>query len=266
MVTSGGFPALETFRRGGLRPRSHFSFCGMLCPMVAVQPTFFRELYARFQSPISELDCGEKCAPYNQRGVPFCCDTRHAVPTAYQAEWRYLQENTDLWRRWNGGGGAELRRLQAETPPGQVLVACLGPDRCQRAYRALTCRAFPFFPYIDSRGAFLGLSYYWEYEDRCWVISNLHVVTPAYRAECIAAFETLFERLPQEVDNFAHHSAVMRKAFRGLRRAIPLLHRNGQTYKISPRTERLRRVPVERLPKFGPYKIAASLPFPDEVP
>jgi hypothetical protein len=57
----------------------------------------------------------------------------------------------------------------------------------------------------------------------------------------------------------------MRRVFQGYRRAIPLLHRNGHVYKVSPRNERIRHVQVESLPKFGPYKIAASMPFPDEM-
>jgi hypothetical protein len=57
----------------------------------------------------------------------------------------------------------------------------------------------------------------------------------------------------------------MRDEFSKKRRAIPLLHRNGGTYKISPGSERLRKVAVDQLPKHGPYKLAASMPFPDEI-
>jgi len=226
----------------------------------------FALLLARFPSPIVRLDCGKKCAPYNENGVPFCCDTRHAVPTAYEAEWEYLRVNTDLWHLWEADDLAETERLKAQTPSGQVLIACLGHTHCQRSFRSLTCRSFPFFPYIDLRGIFLGLSYYWEYEDRCWVISNLSVVTPRYRNEFIAAYDQVFTRMPQELQNFRHHSIVMRRIFARQKRAIPLLHRNGGTYKVTPSNGRMRRVPVESLPKFGPYQIADVLPFPDELP
>jgi hypothetical protein len=108
------------------------------------------------------------------------------------------------------------------------------------------------------------LSYYWEYEDRCWVISNLSIVSLEYRAEFIAAYDELFERMPAELDNFRFHSTMMRRIFGRRRRAIPLLHRNGGCYKITPRNGRLRRISPESLPKFGPYLAAAQMPFPDE--
>ncbi len=232
--------------------------------MCALQDMNFAALYARFQSPITALNCGDKCAPYNENGVPFCCDTRHAVPTAYAAEWEYLQGNTDLWHRWQSNDPAETTRLQNDTPTGQVLIACQGHENCLRGFRSITCRAFPFFPYIDRKGDFIGLSYYWEYEDRCWVISNLKVVSSEYRAEFIAAYDFIFENMPAECENFRYHSVIMRRIFGRRHRAIPLLHRNGGTYKITPRNGRMRRVPIEKLPKFGPYKIAADLPFPGE--
>jgi hypothetical protein len=225
----------------------------------------FAALYAGFQSPITVLDCGSKCAPYNPNGVPFCCDTNHAVPTAYPAEWEYLQKNTALWHPWESEDPQEAQDLRLQAPDGHVLIACQGHQHCQRGFRSLTCRAFPFFPYIDSRGEFIGLSYYWDYEDRCWVISNLHKVEPDYRNEFIAVYDEIFARDAQEKENFARFSADMRDDFARLKRSIPLLHRGGGAYKISSSSERLRRVEPGSLPKFGPYAVAARLPFPDEI-
>jgi hypothetical protein len=230
-----------------------------------INPAAIAAAYARFQAPIAALDCGSKCAPYNENGVPFCCDTDHAIPTAYEGEWVHLQENTDMWRPWQAEDPSETARLQNETPPGQVLIACQGAARCQRGFRSLTCRAFPFFPYINSQHEFIGLSFYWEYEDRCWVISNLQAVQPEYRSEFVDVYDMIFELAPEEKESFAHHSAEMRKQFAQRRRTIPLLHRDGAAYKISAATEKLRRVPVDQLPKFGPYRIAAMLPFADEI-
>ncbi len=221
-------------------------------------------LYRVFNGPMSELDCGQKCAPYNERGVPFCCDIRHAVPAAYRAEWDYLKANSDLWHIWHADDPQEQAQLKEETPPGMVLLACLGHAHCQRDYRTMTCRSFPFFPYIDSEMRFIGLSYYWEYQDRCWVISHLDEVDPAYRQQFIEAYDRLFAVEPDELAAFAHHSQRMRTVFGGRRRTLPLLHRNGSAYKISPGSERLRRVSPQTFPKYGPYAIAALMPFPDE--
>lgn len=233
--------------------------------MSLIKPEDFANLYAAFQAPIFAFDCGRKCAPHNARGVPFCCDTRHAVPTAYDAEWHYLRRNTDLWHLWDSQDKVLKARLQDETPDGMRLIECLGHQHCQRGFRALTCRQFPFFPYLTSSAEFIGLSYYWEYEDRCWVISNLHVVTSQYRQQFIQTFDRLFAAMPQEVESYRYHSELMRDEFNQVRRAIPLLHRNGFAYKISTHNERMRRVPVDKLPKFGPYKLAEQMAFPDEI-
>ncbi len=224
----------------------------------------FTQLYKGFDAPITAFDCGKKCAPYNEEGKPFCCDTRHAVPSVYEAEWIYLSEATDLWHAWEGETPKETERLQKQTPEGHCLVECKGHLLCQRGFRSLTCRSFPFFPYVDKAGNFLGLSYYWEYEDRCWVISNLGDVTAEYLGQFITTYEEIFRIHPQDFSNFQYHSMQMRKIFGRRHQAITLLHRNGNFYKITPRNGRLRKMDKLRLPKFGPYQISATLKFPDE--
>jgi hypothetical protein len=215
-------------------------------------------LYAGFDAPITAFDCGKKCAPYNASGKPFCCDICHAVPAAYRQEWAFLQPNTDLWHVWLGDectqNPEDPERLLAETPDHMLLLACLGPDRCQRSYRALSCRQFPFFPYISSSLRFLGLAYEWEFENTCWVISNLQIVSDTYRQQFVQTFDQLFARWPEEFNSYIALSEDMRAHFANRRRRIPLLHRNGQSYLLSPLSERLQRVPVERLPKLGLYK------------
>jgi hypothetical protein len=225
----------------------------------------FAAFYARFASPIAVLDCGERCGPYNERGAPFCCDIYHAVPTAYQKEWEYLQAHTDLWRRWEGDTPAQTKALRSQAPDEQILIACLGYRYCQRNFRSLTCRAFPFFPYITREGNFIGLAFYWEYEDCCWVISHLQMVSLEYRAEFLAAFDALFKQMPEEKENFRKFSTLMRRIFGRQRRAIPVLHRNGGVYKVTPHNGRKRRMDPAKLSRYGPYKIAQELPFPGEL-
>ncbi len=216
-----------------------------------------RALYDGFNAPLTALDCGQQCAPRNPNGKPFCCDICHAVPAVYRQEWEYLQQNTDLWRAWRGDEcptGPNGQLLQAESPEEMVLLACLGPQACQRPFRALSCRQFPFFPYVASDYRFVGLAYEWEFEPVCWVISNLGAVTEDYRREFIEAHDRLFA-LEQEVfENYAYHSERMRTHFAGQRRRIPLLRRNGGFYLLSPASERMTRVSAEELPKFGEYR------------
>ena len=213
----------------------------------------YPDLYALFDAPIAELDCGKCCVLHNPRGVPFCCDIHHAVPVVYEDEWSYLGANTDLWFPWGGRTQAEERRLVDETPAGMRPLQCLGHLRCQREFRALSCRAFPFFPYITRDDRFIGLTYYWKYERTCWVISNLDVVSELYRGEFMEAFDEILMSVPGEWESYWSLSASMRRVFSRWKRAVPLLHRNGGTYKISPASGRLRRVNVRTFKKFGPY-------------
>ncbi len=230
-------------------------------------PEDFRRLYAAFDAAMTDVDCGAKCAPYNEYGVPFCCDPRHAVPTLYRAEWRLLRP-TGLWRLWQGEDAAETRRLWEETPDYQVPAVCAGPEAmcgAHRGWRSIVCRSFPFFPYLSREGAFLGLTYYWQYEDRCWVISHLGRVRLEFRRQFVAAYERLFALYPQERETFRHHSTVMRRVFGRRHAEIPLLHRDGGYYWVRPRDGRLRPAQPEDFPKYGVYALAAQMPFPDEL-
>jgi hypothetical protein len=217
------------------------------------------------ETPITVFDCGKKCAPFNEYGVPFCCDTGHTIPTAYLPEWTYLEGNTDLWHLWEGDDPQETEELCAQTPDEQVLIECLGHQLCQRDFRSITCRAFPFFPYITKESEFIGLSYYWEYEDRCWVINHLEVVTPAYVQEFVAAHDLIFRQIPSELENFRYYAIIMRRIFGRQKRTIPLLHRDGRAFAIKPKDGTFEPVDPLQLPKYGPYAIAAEMPFPDEL-
>ena len=216
-----------------------------------------RRLYDAFDSPVTRLDCGRKCAPFNPVGKPFCCDICHAVPAVYDEEWDYLKRNTDLWHPWRGDECPDsegVLRLKDETPDGMALLTCKGPALCQRNFRALSCRQFPFFPYVTADYRFLGLAYEWEFEDRCWLISNLHRVSQSYRSQFVDRHDVLFAQRQEIFENYAYHSERMRELYVERRRRIPLLHRNGDDYLVSPASGRLARAPSIQFPRFGPYR------------
>ena len=226
--------------------------------MENTSPILLRQLYDGFDAPVTDVDCGQMCAPHNPSGKPFCCDICHAVPAAYREEWDYLQPRTDLWHTYRGdecaGEQNDPAALLADTPEHMLLLACLGPAHCQRDFRAISCRQFPFFPYISVDYRFVGLAYEWEFENTCWVISNLGRVTDAYRQEFVATYDAMFEQYPQDFDSYAILSDQVRARFIEKRRRIPLLHRNGGYYLISPASGRRARVKVEDLSRFGVYK------------
>src|SRR6266498_1214807 len=86
-----------------------------------LQSAEIRSIYDGFDSSIAAFDCGQKCAPHNPSGKPFCCDISPADAAT---------------------------QLKSDTPKEMILLARLGPSRCEREARALSCRQFPFFPYV----------------------------------------------------------------------------------------------------------------------
>jgi hypothetical protein len=216
-----------------------------------------RRVYDQFNEPVTAVDCGKMCAPHNPTGKPFCCDICQAVPAVYRQEWAFLRQNTDLWHAWRGDEceqeSTDPERLRAETPRNMHLLACQGPAYCQREYRALSCRQFPFFPFITSDYRFIGLAYDWAFEPTCWVISNLGLVREEYRREFVQTFDQLFDLWPDELEGYALQSEQMRAQFVQKKRRIPILHRRGGYYLLSPRSERLYKVEGDALKRFGPY-------------
>ncbi|MCJ7715503.1 MAG: hypothetical protein MUO54_03145 [Anaerolineales bacterium] len=225
----------------------------------------FEELYRGFSVPVTGIDCGEKCGPFNDYGVPVCCDIQLVVPSAYDLEWDYLQEKTDLWNLWQGSSEIGKEELTREIQPGQVLLQCLGQTHCQREFRSLTCRAFPFFPYLDSAGNFKGLSYYREYRDQCWVISNLSLVNDDYKKQFRWVFEKIFSLYPSDKENYQGFSNHMRDQAADAGREIPLLDFAGRVHIINPGNEQIREITYHELDCFGPFGIIKELVFPDEI-
>jgi hypothetical protein len=217
----------------------------------------FKKLYELFSAEMTPFDCGRLCAPHNPTGKPFCCDICHAVPAAYLLEWEDLQQRTDLWHEYRGNECAQEptdpKVLLAETPEHMLLLACKGPVLCQREVRAISCRQFPFYPYIDSHNRFIGLAYEWAFEPTCWVISHLDTVTAAYRRAFVAFYDHLFSIWEHDLDSYAAHSEEARAYFIKKKRCIPLLHRDGDDYLVSPESEHLQPVSPLVFRRFEPY-------------
>lgn len=217
-----------------------------------------RRLYDGFNRPVTAFDCGQKCAPYNASGKPFCCDICHAVPVGYRQEWDYIRAQTDLWHEWQGTecitDPTDPAELREQTPEHMILLACKGPAACQRSFRAVSCRQFPFFPYITSDYRFIGLAYEWSFEPVCWVISHLASVSAEYRQEFVQTYDYLLANWQDELESYAITSEDMRSAFAAQKRRIPILHRNGGYYLLSPGSERLRKADPAQFRRFGPYQ------------
>lgn len=214
--------------------------------------------YKSFNLPIIGEDCGKICAAFNPTGKPFCCDICQAVPVAYRQEWDYLSTHTDLWHEWRGDECSSEPNeddIRTDTPEHLMLLACKGPQACQREFRVSSCRQFPFFPYVTSTYRFIGLVYYWDFEPLCWIINNLDHVTDGYRREFIDTYDEIFNVWPDEFESYAAISEEMREFFVNQKRRITLLHRNGGLYAVSPGNERITRITFDKLKKFGHYSL-----------
>ncbi len=213
-------------------------------------------LYAGFDLPITALDCGQKCAPHNPSGKPFCCDICEAVPAAYESEWAALQNTTQFWHRYRGDECRALGEIldEDEMPEGMLPLACLGPQACERENRLLSCRQFPFFPYVSSDYEFLGLAYDWEFEQKCWVISNLDQVTDAYRIQFVRTFDRIFALFQDEFDSYALRSEELRDAFAKKQFGFVIVLRDGGLGIVDPLEEGITPLEAEQAPAFGAYR------------
>ncbi len=212
----------------------------------------WKALYATFEAPITRYDCGKQCAPLSDSGDPFCCTTEHTIPVVFYEEWQYLSAKTELWHIY--APEDKTRRDLAESAgDGLLALECLGWEQCERDYRSLACRTFPFYPYVSREGEFLGLSYYWAYEDRCWVISHLELITDDYLQQFVAVYDQLFAAVSSELEDYRRYSATARRVFSRWKRSIPLLHRDGATYAINPTTAALTPTDAVDFGRHGPY-------------
>ena len=219
---------------------------------------FFDDLYRDFDEPLTRLDCGLKCASHNPSGKPFCCDICQVVPAVYEVEWLHLQTTGDFWHEYRGdecpGDPCDPEEVLAETPSHMLLLACQGPERCRREIRSVSCRQFPFFPYITETGRFIGLTVEPAFRDQCWVISHLDEVTPAYRQAFVRVYDNLLSRWENDLEAYAEYSHDLRSQYAERRERIPLLHRNGKNYLVSPGSGKLYPVQPGGWRQYGPYR------------
>ena len=202
---------------------------------MAANSKIFAEIYSKFNAPIyKKFDCGKFCAPLNG-GQPVCCTTHNAVPVVAKEEWKLLKSRTDLWHAFTPFDG-DTRKIVKELPNSCAAIECKGAQFCERHNRSLACRAFPFYPYFTRDGSLFGISYYWAFEDRCWVIANMTAIDLDFVRELIAAYELLFEHDEDEEQAFIDNSADHRRVFSRWERPIPVIARDGKLFKVEPKS------------------------------
>ncbi|WP_370152281.1 hypothetical protein [Ferrovibrio sp.] len=222
-----------------------------------ITPQDFAKLYRGYDANLAKVDCGRKCAPLNN-GQPVCCTTDNAIPVVERAEFELLQSRTDLWFRYKPNDAA-ARKIVKDLPRSSCAVECKGAAFCERDNRTIACRSFPFYPYITRDGDFVGLTYYWVFEDRCWIISNMQVVERSFVDQMIATFERIFKLDENEFETMKDHSASMRRVFSRQNKFIPVIGRDGGYFKVMPHSDgSLKPCDPDSFRRFGPYRSEAA--------
>ena len=221
---------------------------------MAVTPQQYARLYKILGRPISRRhDCGKHCAPLNG-GEPVCCTTRHAIPVVNREEWQLLKSRTDLWHHFRPFD-APSRQIKEELPSSCLAIECKGAAFCERDNRSLACRTFPFFPYFTKEQEWRGFSYYWSFEDRCWMISYMEKVDAAFVGELFKAYEYLFELDDSEKEPFIELSASMRRVFTRWKRPILLLEKGKVWRKVLPASGgKIVEAKEKDIRRHGPYR------------
>jgi len=174
--------------------------------------TNWAALYRRFTAPMCSFDCGSLCAEDNG-GIPACCNNDACAPIIYRDELRWLRSRTNVWRK-RPARTDEDRREDAGIEKYIVYATCRGVTQCSRTYRSLTCRFFPFEPYIERSGRFAGLTYVYRCADTCPIIrDDVHQVHQRYVNQSIRVWEAVFDAYPSEHELYQDESRKLRRSF-----------------------------------------------------
>ncbi|QQS13688.1 MAG: hypothetical protein IPK81_05515 [Rhodospirillales bacterium] len=224
--------------------------------MTKISPDDFAAIYKDFNASVSKFDCGKKCSPLNG-GSPVCCSTQDAVPVVHKAEFKLLKGRTDLWKRFKPYDAA-TKKIVEELTDAACAIECKGAAFCERNNRTIACRAFPFYPYVTREKKVLGLSVYWVFEDRCWMMSNMALVERPFVDEFLRAFEAIFAKDEEEWETYVDFSASMRRVFSRWKRKIPVIGRDGGLLLVDPSTGKARPGGAHEYPKYGPFRTEAG--------
>ena len=123
------------------------------------------EYYFSFlNEEITDFDCGTLCSKDNN-GIPYCCTAEHAVPLLYKSEFSFLKKQGDLWHKWKPKT-KEDKKIEETAGDDQIFCECKGVQHCVRNQRSVSCRTFPLEPYLDRRGAFVGLTFLYDFTQK----------------------------------------------------------------------------------------------------
>lgn len=156
-------------------------------------------------APMISFDCGRFCVKAN-RGGPLCCDQKKFIPLLFKAEYRLLKERGQLWTRMPVITKAE-KKLVEDICDYNVFCLCQGVKSCRRSLRSLSCRAFPFEPFVNADGKVIGIVFQYEKKEKCPLIGMPEsVFNPRYIRNSIIFWQEIIDIIPEEKDLFIDES------------------------------------------------------------
>jgi hypothetical protein len=190
---------------------------------IKLQEEDFEYLYKLLTAPIVDFDCGAICSLTNE-GVPVCCESDSVVPILYKNEYKYVSSKCSLWREFYPET-KEDKKLIEESGYDDVLCICRGAKDCNREYRSMVCRTFPFYPYLDKKGNFLGLTYNYDFEGSCLLIGRPKIVNTEYIHQAIDAWKYIFKIDSAEKQAHMDYARTIDRKRRG--KTIHVLSKKG---------------------------------------
>ena len=164
-----------------------------------------KQLYRLLSVPMTDFDCGKDCAPQNN-GVPYCCDQDKVTPVLFKDEYRWHRTQRGFWRKMPVKTKSD-RKLVEESCSYNVFAVCPGVQKCRRTVRSLTCRLFPFEPFLDSTGTVQGLVYQDGNNGSCSLMNKpQHVYNPLYIRNAIRVWQELVETFPEDKEMYLRES------------------------------------------------------------
>jgi len=187
-------------------------------------------VYALLDEPPTSYDCGVLCR--QRGGEPPCCSASEAVPSVFDWEWRYLEARTRMWSRWKPPDAGRAGRF--EGGGCDILVRCLGADRCERAYRSFCCRVFPLEPYVENDWKMTGLVFNTDFDTLCPLASRPRDLRPEFVRACLRGWTWLLGVQEGELGIYRDWSQTQRR--RAGRSGLPLMgfDREGRWVVLRP--------------------------------
>lgn len=175
-------------------------------------------LYKLMEVPMTEFDCGQLCVT-EENGVPPCCDALKTVPVLFKSEYEWHRKRNDFWRQMNEDDPVYNTFCELiDADDYEQFAICPGVEGCDRDQRSLVCRTYPFEPYIDEDGRLKGITFNYDEEEVCPLVSKLDLdLNGDYITNSLIYWDFIFKRFPDQFDIYYESSQQLRESGRNFR-------------------------------------------------